>query len=327
MLKNSLNIKRCEHNRQTGRIGRIVSYYGSVTLILSVLSFAPLSADTVLLRSGKKFTNVKTKLSRGQISILTQNGKIYRYSIKSVKKVVPGPVRWKARPKKKVTVKKKAPEKKSKKEVKKKTVPAKKEGAVDKNGPGSENPDKVSKQAGKIVYEPSLFAGAQGLLPLWSGHYTSGRIWLGAFFSLTEAYALYRLAPYVKQPKDVIQEVQPVLLTAILPPPEGGPADLNRVNAGLLSFTYLTSEGLVLDPTSGSGFLNQRQFLNNRRQFAGLLLVALLADGISSYLLGSPVEVPTNAALEDTTSFSMGIIPDFEAGHGVQMGFSLQFRF
>lgn len=273
-------------------------------------------ADTLELRNGQRFENVKTTVRGGRIYVTEQNGRTRSFPAKQVGAIIPSAVNWPEAPKKAEPV---AP--KTTPEVK-----PKEEKASPKVENKAEHPAEKPSTAGSLR-SAMAWSMAEGMVPLWSGLYRRDRFTLGAMFTTLELYAIARLAPWLRPPEpwqqSSLQQVG-VLSFLVLPPgaPQPPPGSIPPFNGNFFRDTYflIATQNLVEHPLRAQR-MKQGDFDRTRAlRMVGLALV-LAADAFCSAFCESGPKAKTASAAggpaaAEMPDFSWTILPGVPTGEG-----------
>ncbi len=274
-------------------------------------------ADTVVLRNGRKFTNVKTRLTKGRIIITDKRGRVRRYRARDIKLMLPGKVNWTKparKPPRKRPVRRRRPRKVApvRKVVKKepvrpapvrkvpvKTQPVKKEPV--KTEPAKTEPTRLAgnnpvlpRSANGSEYSSNWSRAGQSLIPFWSGFYNGGRNNLGYLFTGLEIYALAALIPWIPPGEPYEQEILPQIAQAGRPPPPpgpgGGPPPPGDPPGNRTAEFYgqIGALGLAVHPRTG-GIIRRADLDARRNQLTGGLVAVVITHVVLAYFIEPPV--------------------------------------
>ncbi|WP_135778905.1 hypothetical protein [Leptospira yasudae] len=224
-------------------------------IILSVYSNSEsVFADTVILRNGIEYRNVKTVLGKSTVKIETEIGTVLNVPISSVKSIKSVPVQWQNRSK---------------------------ETAVDEVGAEESSTDKpqteLSMKSRSAIAKRAILESLPSLIPGWSNLFVLGYPAVGALFSVTELYLVQLISVYSKHSPGYYQD--PVNLLIAYNNLSPSVSSSNPQFASLV-FAY-ENLPLVKDPISG-GYTTRDKILEGReRSISGLITVLLLDFSIS----------------------------------------------
>ena len=240
----------------------------------------PLTADTLELRDGRSFVNVKTRVSAGQIYVTKRSGRTQSFSARDVKSIVPEPVVWPERPAPRV--------KQPKAEVTRPESLPPKEGPKKQSPKAAIRPAEEKPETGTNVWNSLPMRMAEGLVPVWSGLYRRDRPYWGALFSGLELYALLRLLPWLPSGQAWEQSVTPQLGLVsffVLPPgaPAPPPGAIPPFNQKFFTDTYglIAAQNLAKHPT-GNGSLPRSDYARRRTTLIASLSALLVLDALAS---------------------------------------------
>ena len=290
---------------------------------LCVMSVVALSADTVELRDGRRFQNVKTKVSGGTISVTSSNGRTQSFPARDVKGIVPEAVRWPARV---LPRKEPASVKEPVKEAPKAEQPEKREPL----------PRKADESRVGRTGKDTIVSMVEGLVPLWSGLYRRDRPGWGALFSGLEFYALYRVLPWLPAGKAWEERIAPQIGAAslfVLPPgaPPPTPGTGAQFNGRFFTDTYglIAAQQLAVHPVT-DGSIARRDFDRTRSTRLAALGVVLVLDALAS---GFFPEAPAhtgggrNGTTRAADSLRVFAVPEMDPARGRGLVFGLTLGF
>lgn len=233
-------------------------YSISITILVAAL-FCNISlpADTLILRNGKRYTNVKSRIVEKKIFITLKNGRTLTFPAASVKSVVPGVVNWKK------------PEPVQKPEPEKKTELEKKTESVQHNS-----------NRGSIFKNPYMMA-AQSLVPGWSGLYLTDHYLYGILLGSLELYTSYRLSPYLSAPIPRENNLFEIFLISG-PPPHGFRLKPEELYPLIASFNEVNAPG--------GRYTSRSSYMENRTHFSTALAGLLLIDAVVSFIIARESE-------------------------------------
>lgn len=271
------------------------------------IGFRGLFADTVVLKDGRRFENVRTRLGRRVVEVQTEDGRRLNFPVRSMQSLRYAPVQW-------------AP------------------GAVD-NQTASPSVREADRQSGSNDVsetasaptigssEPAVVPGAcrsefpflEGLIPIWTPHYCAGRPYWGLFFSASESLLLWQA---------LLWRNAPVLQNDDFGYTVTGLAGANALPSGtgerfvFLYYWFDQGARTVRHPLSSKGYLSEADYRKRRNASLGLLLSALLLDGYLAWLWQ-----PDSAAGNDASSAATVDLQLLPIGRDQSLSFALRWRF
>ena len=256
-----------------------------VLLALCLLASTGLGADTLVLKNGVVYKNVKTRIQGTRIYVYRQGKRRLSFPAARIRNLIPKKVHWpKAATTRKLSDGEKSPK------TTKGTSRASKGASSSKGTKPAVRKDAQAQSSDGNRQSPWVLA-AWGAVPIWSGLYQFEDMHIyGYAFSAVELLATLNLVRWLQPSKPLQEELLPVLLVAgaVVPSPPpalGQPAP--RFNAPLVRDLYLviTQQRQVV---ASDGKTYSEADFRNRRLRAGVFFLSVLAgDAIVSYLAGT----------------------------------------
>ncbi|MDV6234154.1 hypothetical protein CH379_000720 [Leptospira ellisii] len=239
-------------------VSESVSSLRVLFFLFSIFGFSGLYADTVILRSGTEYKNVKTILGKSSVKIDTESGSSFQVPISAIKSIKSLPVKWGA--------------------------------------PGGATAATETQTNPGILKNSELmrltFLGAlPSLIPGWSNLYINGHPLIGSLFSIAEIYLVSLVAVYAKPTVTFYEESGNIALAYYNLYPNG----LSQ-NPSFLSLMLVEHQAsLVKDPISG-GYTTHSKLQDSReRAISGLIGVLLLDFSLTQILSYSAKTKPQTA--------------------------------
>ncbi|AOP32535.1 hypothetical protein A0128_00760 [Leptospira tipperaryensis] len=238
--------------------GKITSSLFLLCILLLLVVFSrSLQADTVILRNGIEYKNVKTVLGKSAVTIESEVGSIINIPINSIKSIKSIPVQWTNSSKNSLT-----PENEN----------STTENDLSKDS--KTNSDKRQSALSNLdIAKRSIREALPSLIPGWSNLYLLGYPSLGALFSLTEFYLIHLISVYSKPTVHFYED--PVNLTLAYLNLDPNVSAQNPKFIGLV-LSY-ENASLVKDPISG-GYTTPEKIREGRERAATGLLSVLILD-------------------------------------------------
>ncbi|PJZ57052.1 hypothetical protein CH367_13295 [Leptospira barantonii] len=252
--------------------GRVKTYFLYSLFIILLFRFDqnPLFADTVVLRNGVEYKNVKTNLGKTSLKIRTESGSTFNVPITAIKSIKSIPVQWEEKPGENGPVEE--VEAVSEEEDQPENPTTSNESLNTQNDPTF----KSRTEAAKL----SILESLPSLIPGWSNLYFLGYPSLGALFSLTELYLVHLISLYSKHSSGYYED--PTHLAAAYVNLDPNVSSQNPKFASLV-FAYENSF-LVKDPISGGYTTHDKVQEGKERSITGLITVLLLDFSITQML-------------------------------------------
>lgn len=225
-----------------------------------------LSADTLILRNGIEYKNVKTTLGKAAVTIESESGSIINIPISSIKSIKSIPVQWGSGSKSSLT-----PEE----ENRTSENDASKDLSKNNRDQSSSSPLKNSEIA-KLSFRDAF----PSLIPGWSNLYRLGYPTLGALFSISELYLVHLISLYSKPTVRFYDDPLNLLFSyANLDP------NVSSQNPKFISLVFsYENASLVKDPISG-GYTTPGKIKEGReRAVTGLISVLILDFSITQVI-------------------------------------------
>lgn len=261
-------------------LGRVKARFLYSLFIILLFPFDQngLFADTVVLRNGVEYKNVKTNLGKTSLKIRTESGSSFNVPITAVKSIKSIPVQWNE----KSETSEKPEENASTSVEEVETVleeedpPENSSTSIESSNGKNNSSFKSRTEAAKISIVESL----PSLIPGWSNLYFLGYPSLGALFSLTELYLVHLISLYSKHSPRYYEDPSNLALAYVNLDPNV--SSQNPKFASLI-FAYENSF-LVKDPISGGYTTHDKVREGKERSITGLITVLLLDFSITQML-------------------------------------------
>ncbi|TGK28134.1 hypothetical protein EHQ12_13130 [Leptospira gomenensis] len=236
-----------------------VSFFRTLFLAFSICGFSGLKADTVILRSGTEYKNVKTILGKSSVKIDTESGSSFQVPISSIKSIKSQPVKWSASPSNAVSA--------SETET---------------------NPEPLKNSE---LMRLTFLGALPSLIPGWSNLYINGHPLLGSLFSIAEIYLVSLVSVYAKPTVTFYEESGNIALAYYNLFPNG--LSQNPSFAAILVVEQQAS--LVKDPMSGGYTTHSKLQESRERAISGLIGVLFLDFSLTQILSYSSKTKPQTA--------------------------------
>ncbi len=283
------------------------------SLIVLLLALAPgaLLADTVLLKDGRRFENVRATLGRDALIIQTEDGRRLTFSPDELKELRYAPVRAAPAARERERVREKEleqlrtenaqlraeRERRSTAEARLAETERETEALRGELQAARANPEKPEKPEKPETPEnpPGRACGfgrpwLEGWLPFWSPHYCAGRYKTGILFTALETTLLYNALLWAPTPRKRGEDGLYQL---------AGVVSALRVSSGAgegaLFWLYWNQAGeeTYYHPRSRRGFIQADDFNRERRFAVFALLLTLFLDGATTAYLNDATPTPT----------------------------------
>lgn len=301
---------------------RIGSYFLYSLFIISIFHFDQnvLFADTVILRNGVEYKNVKTILGKTSLKIQTESGGSFSVPVTAIKSIKSIPVQWTGgseKPGENSPVE----EVETTSEENETLVPDSSAATLNSKESSNTKSDSSFKNRTEAARR-SILESLPSLIPGWSNLYFLGYPSLGALFSLTELYLVHLVSLYSKNSPGYYEDpVNLAIASANLDP---NVSSQNPKFASLF-FAYENSS-LVKDPISG-GYTTQDKVQEGReRSFTGLITVLLLDFSITQMITMNTKMKPQKDIGAEKGSFDIRVGSRFRPEAG-EMESKLSFVF
>ncbi|RHX92044.1 hypothetical protein [Leptospira stimsonii] len=226
--------------------------------------FKNLSADTLILRNGIEYKNVRTTLGKSNVTLESESGEKLNIPISSIKSIKSLPVQWT--------------------NTSRNSLKPEDENTTD-NDVFQDSSKKRTNQSQSFhnnveIARQSIREALPSLIPGWSNLYLLGYPSLGAFFSMSELYLVHLISLYTKPTVHFYDDPVHLLSAYANLDPSVSPQNPKFIS---LVISY-ENASLVKDPISGGYTTSEKIKEGKERAITGLLSVLILDFSVTQVI-------------------------------------------
>lgn len=311
----------------------------ALLISLVALSQGSLAADSVVLKDGRRFDNVRATLGRDALIIQTEDGRRLTFAPDELKELRYAPLRptpaQRARDAERERLLAENKELRAEREqrLQAETRLAQSERETEtlrRELEAARQADEAQTRGALAEPAPENDCGygrpfLEGWIPFWSPHYCSGRYKTGVLFTALETATLYNALLWLPAPRKRSEDGLYQL---------AGLVSAARVSSGAgegaLVWLYWNQAGesTYYHPRSRRGFIEEAEFNKERRFAVFALLLTLFLDGASAQYLNRPATSPeTGARTGAESSIAVQLFPVQRAVGDEGLAVELSWRF